>query len=215
MLESLAGKLSHLFNGTQFCLRNVTLSSKKNKYMKSSIFTFALALLLFSGLKSQEKFGRTLNVGLGVGYYGYYYAAPAINLNYEFDVANNLTLAPFIGISTYRNYTYWGDKNRNYPYRNYYYRETVVPIGVKGTYYFDDLLEASEKWDFYAGLSLGVVFRTVSWDNDYYGDRAVRRYSSPLFGSLHIGTEYRFNSKAGLFLDLSTGYSTVGLAFHL
>lgn len=180
--------------------------------MKRYIFILILALFLNKGSKAQESFGNALNVGLGVGYYGYYYAAPALNLNYEFDVFRNFTLAPFAGISSYRSYRYWGDYR--YPYRDYYYRETVVPVGVKASYYFDELFRASENWDFYAGLSLGVAFRSVHWDPDYYGDRVVRTYASPLFGSLHLGTEYHINSRAGLFLDLSTGYSTVGMGFH-
>jgi len=43
---------------------------------------------------------------------------------------------------------------------------------------------------------------------NYYRD------ASPLFLDLHIGTEYHFNSKLGIFFDLSTGVSTVGLAIH-
>ena len=183
--------------------------------MKRIIFTLILATFLGIETRAQEKFGNTLNLGFGVGYYGYYYAAPALNLNYEFDVFRNFTLAPFVGVSTYRNYRYWGNHDLNYPYRDYYYRETIIPIGVKGTYYFDELLKASEKWDFYGAISLGVAFRSVTWDNGYYGDRVVTNYASPLFGSLHIGTEYHASARVGLFLDLSTGYSTIGLAFHL
>ena len=180
--------------------------------MKRIILSLIAAVLISTGVKAQERFGNTLNVGLGVGYYGYYYAAPALSLNYEFDVFRNFTLAPFLGISSYRAYRYWG--NPNYPYRDYYYRETTIPVGVKGSYYFDELLQATEKWDFYAALSLGFTFRTVQWERDYYGDRVVRNYSSPLYANLHIGTEYHFNDRAGLFLDLSTGFSTLGVGFH-
>jgi hypothetical protein len=115
---------------------------------------------------------------------------------------------------TRRDYAYWGDVY--YPYRNYYYRETIVPVGVKACYYFDELLNAGDRWDFYAGLSLGVAFRTVHWENGYYGrtDYMVSHYSSPLYGSLHVGAEYKMTHKTGLFLDLSTGMSTLGLGFH-
>lgn len=181
--------------------------------MKRYILTLFAALMISAGIKAQERFGNTLNAGLGIGYYGYYYAAPAINVNYEFDVFRNFTLAPFIGMSTYRNYRYWGD-GPYHPYRDYYYRETIIPIGVKGSYYFDELLKANEKWDFYAALSLGVTFRTVHWENGYYGDRVTGSYSSPLYANLHIGTEYHFTSKVGMFLDLSTGMSTLGVGFH-
>lgn len=181
--------------------------------MKTHLRTLILAFVLTTTVvNAQEKFGNTLNMGLGIGYYGYYYTAPALAFNYEFDLFKNFTLAPFVSISTYRSYRYWG--NPNYPYRDYYYRETFIPVGVKGTYYFDELVEADEKWDFYAGASLGVVFRSVSWENGYYGERRVRNYGTPLFATLHIGTEYHINQRAGLFLDLSTGISTIGLGLH-
>lgn len=181
--------------------------------MKTYLRVLIVALTITSGVtKAQEKFGNTLNLGLGLGYYGYYYTAPALAVNYEFDVFRNFTLAPFVAVSSYRSYRYWGDPV--YPHRDYYYRETIIPVGAKGSYYFDELLEANEKWDFYAALSLGVTFRTVRWENGYYGDRVVRNYQSPLFGNLHIGTEYHINQRAGLFLDLSTGFSTFGLGLH-
>lgn len=181
--------------------------------MKTYLRTLVLAFVLTTSVsQAQEKFGNALNIGLGLGYYGYYYTSPALAVNYEFDLFRNFTLAPFAAISTYRSYKGWGDGR--YPYRDYYYRETMIPVGAKGSYYFDELLEANEKWDFYAALSLGVVFRTVRWEDGYYGDRYARTYSSPLFGNLHIGTEYHINQKAGIFLDLSTGYSTIGLGLH-
>lgn len=163
---------------------------------------------------SSEKYGNTLNVGLGIGYYGYVgHAMPVLSANYEFDVAKNFTLAPFIAVYTYQNSYYWG--NKNYPYRNYYYRSTVIPIGVKGTYYFDQLLKANDKWDFYLAGSLGLAIRKTTWESDYYGETYVRHGSSGLYLDGHIGAEYHINQKLGLFLDLSTGMSTAGLAIHL
>lgn len=177
--------------------------------MKKIIFTAIVAITCSGALKSQEKYGNTLNVGGGIGYYGY---APAINVNYEFDVFKNFTLAPFASVLTYRSYRYWGDVY--YPYRNYYYRETIVPVGVKGSYYFDELLNANDRWDFYLGASLGAAFRTTTWETGYYGDRIVRQYSTPLYGNLHIGTEVHATNRLGIYLDVSTGLSTLGLGFH-
>lgn len=179
--------------------------------MKKIILLMILTSLFAGGLKSQEKYGKTLNVGAGVGYYGY---APALSINYEFDIFKNFTLAPFASILTYRDYQYWG--NVNYPYRDYYYRETVIPVGVKGTYYFDDLLHASSRWDFYVGTSIGLAFKTTTWETGYYGDRVVSQshYSSPLYFNMHIGAELHMTQRVGLFLDLSTGLSTFGLGFH-
>jgi hypothetical protein len=167
---------------------------------------------------TSEKYGNTLNLGAGVGYYGYVgHSIPVGTLNYEFDVAKNFTLAPFVGIYSYQNYYYWGnpDKPKYDPsYRQYSYRETAVPVGVKGSYYFDQLFHANSKWDFYAAGSIGFVFRSVVWENGYYGDQHVYKSASPLYLNLHAGAEYHMSQKMGLFLDLSTGVSTFGLAVH-
>lgn len=186
-----------------------------------------LSIVTFSALtfnvKAQdkaigEKFGHTLNLGAGIGYYGYVgRTIPVIMINYEFDVAKNFTLAPFIGVYSYRNYYYWGNPGKPHwdpSYRQYYYRETAVPVGIKASYYFDQLLGAGDKWDFYVAGSLGFVFRSVTWDNDYYGDRNAYQNASPLYLNIHVGTEYHLTEKAGLFLDLSSGVSTFGLAVH-
>jgi hypothetical protein len=160
-----------------------------------------------------EKYGKTLNAGIGIGYYGYIgHSTPVVHLDFEFDVAKNFTLAPFITYYSYQNYYYWG--NPHYPYRDYSYRETVIPVGVKGTYYFDQILKAGSKWDFYLAGSLGVAFRKTTWENGYYGEYVVQNGSTGLYLDAHIGAEYHINSKAGLFLDLSTGISTFGLAIH-
>lgn len=185
--------------------------------LKKRIILNAIIALVITTVKAQEKYGKTLNLGIGVGYYNYTnHNVPVLSLNYEIDVAQNFTLAPFIGYYGYRNDYYWG--NKNYPYRYYSYRETVVPIGVKGTYYFDQLVKANSKWDFYGAASLGAAIVKYQWEDGYYGDRKIYRNgyrgTSPLYLDLHIGTEYHINNKLGLFLDLSTGVSTFGIAIH-
>lgn len=182
---------------------------------------FILLIFFFTALNfkssAQEKssgdqFGKTLNLGLGIGYYGYVTSSlPVLHLDYEFDVAKNFTLAPFINFYSYRNFSYWG--NSGNPYRNYYYRETVIPIGAKGFYYFDELLHAAANWDFYLAGSLGFAISTITYENNYYGSRNLSR-ASPLYIGLHVGGEYHINQKIGLYLDLSTGVSTIGLAVH-
>jgi len=187
---------------------------------KSIISLFAL-LLSVGALKAQEqapvpveKYGNTLNTGVGIGYYGYIgHAVAVVNANYEFDVARSFTLAPFIGFySTGYDYAYG---NPHDGYTNYTYRQTVVPVGMKGTYYFDKLLNASPKWDFYLAASIGFAIVNSQWDNGYPGDRNIYPGPSPLFLDAHMGAEYHMSSKVGVYLDLSTGVSTIGLAFHL
>lgn len=178
---------------------------------KTIIISLLFATLLSFNVSAQKSrrstgdFGNTLNLGLGIGGYSGYYgnavgSLPVFSVNYEFDVARNFTLAPFITFLSYRN-------------DNYYYRETVIPIGGKGTYYFDELLNANSKWDFYMAGSLGFSMVKTTWDNGYYRDSNYQTVN-PLFLDLHIGTELHLSNKVGLFLDLSTGVSTIGLAIH-
>lgn len=186
------------------------------KVMCVSFFFIAIfgKTILAQETATAEKYGKTLNLGLGIGYYGYVgHSMPVLHADFEFDAAKNFTLAPFITLFSYQNYNYWG--NPNYPYKNYSYRQTVIPIGVKGSYYFDQLLNAGSKWDFYLAASLGIAIRKTTWENGYYGETAVQHGSSGLYLDGHIGAEYHLSKKAGLFLDLSTGISTFGLAVHL
>jgi hypothetical protein len=189
------------------------------KIITSIILSATIALSAIAQDKpAPEKYGSTLNLGAGVGYYGYIgHTLPVGMLNFEFDVARNFTLAPFVGIYSHRHSYYWGNPGKPYEdpsYRMYSYRVISVPVGAKGTYYFDQLFRANPKWDFYAAGSLGFVFRNVIWDNEYYGDKHVYRTASPLYLDAHVGAEYHMTEKAGLFLDLSTGVSTFGLAIH-
>jgi hypothetical protein len=52
------------------------------------------------------------------------------------------------------------------------------------------------------------------WGEGYNGDENFYHRGSSLFLDIHIGSEYHFNKKLGVFLDLSTGVSTIGLAIH-
>lgn len=178
--------------------------------MKKITLSLLVALLIsgagaFAQKSSAGGHGHTLNLGLGVGgYSGYYrhvgHSLPVINVNYEFDVARNFTLAPFVTFYTYRN-------------ENDHYRESVIPIGVKGSYYLDQAFNAGSAWDFYLGGSLGFALRRATWDDGYHGDTYYNDVS-PLILDLHFGAEYHLSNSVGLFLDLSTGVSTLGLSFR-
>lgn len=198
--------------------------NETKRIMNKKLLFFLLPFCLFSGgLSAQEKYGKTLNLGVGATYYGYVgRPSPVIMLNYEIDLVKNVTLAPFIGFFTYTGYyNYWygpGNPKKNYPYYyygydRYKYTQTVIPFGVKGTYYFDDLLNANKKWDFYAALSLGFAIRSTRYEDGYYkDDNYVKR--SNVYADLHIGTEYHINETLGVYADASIGMLTVGLSVH-
>jgi len=178
--------------------------------MKAITLTVALILLTIGTNLSAQRhssynnYGNTLNIGVGIGgysgYYGYIgHTLPVFDINYEFGVAKNFTLAPFVTL---------------YSYSEPNYRAYVTPIGVKGTLYLDQLLHAGSRWNFYVAGSLGVALETTVWDDNYYGDRTYYRSVDPLYLDLHLGTEYRLSRNVGAFLDLSTGVSTIGIAIH-
>jgi len=176
------------------------------------MFTVLSSNIYSQQTKTNEKFGKTLNLGIGLGYYRYAdQPMPVFHANFEFDVAKNFTLAPFISFYSYRNHYYKGNPHEN---NGYYYYETVIPIGVKGTYYFDELLQANNKWDFYAAGSLGFAIINSHWDDGFDGDNNYYKGAGSFFAAIHIGAEYHFNDKVGAFLDLSSGVSTFGLAIH-
>jgi hypothetical protein len=176
------------------------------------LITLVLLLIGVSQYNVSAQNGGTFNVGLGLGGYSGYYkyvgrSFPVVHIDYEFNAGRSFTLAPFANFYTYSNRYNW---NGDY----YTYRETVIPIGVKGTFYFDELFHASSEWDFYAAGSLGFAVISRNWQNGYGGDTDYYRGGNALFLDAHIGAEYHFNSRTGIFLDLSSGVSTIGLAFH-
>ncbi|HEY4798040.1 MAG TPA: hypothetical protein VII99_03085 [Bacteroidia bacterium] len=166
-------------------------------------------------IANYEKYGRMLNIGMGVGNYKYAdHSMPVLHANYEIDVVKYLTLAPFVTFYTHRSNLFWG--NTFNTYKNYSYRETVIPFGLKGSVYYDKLVNAGIKWDFNISVSAGVFLRSILWDNNYYGDKTVLSPKNEgFFLDMHAGARYHFNRHLGMFLDFSTGVSTFGLSVHL
>lgn len=196
--------------------------------MRNYLLVLAIIICSLSGnlvaqetVKSVKSFGNTFNVGIGVGGYGGSYGGyygylgrniPVLHFDYEFNVARDFTLAPFINYSSSTREYYRG--NNQHPYRYYTYHETVIPIGLKGTYYLNRVLKTPPKLDVYLAGSLGFAIVNSRWDSDYYGDRQYYNDPNPLFLNIHLGGEYHVNRKIGIYLDLSTGVSTLGVAFH-
>jgi hypothetical protein len=156
-----------------------------------------------------SEYGHTWNIGVGPGYFGRsFMRSPYVTLNYEFDVANHFTIAPFVGFSSYRsNPLPWGTGM-------YRYRGTIIPIGAKASYYFDDVLELPANWDIYAAASLGVIYINKRWDEGYTGRIGDLPGVNPVYVDLHIGAEYHINDATGIFVDLSGNVSTIGVALH-
>jgi hypothetical protein len=179
--------------------------------MKTTTIAIAFLFMMFStnlsaksNYQMAERHGGALNLGLGIGGYSGYYgnvglSLPIMNVNYELGIVQNFTLAPFLTLYSY------SDGN---------YRSIVTPIGLKGTLYLDQLLHAGSRWDFYTAGSLGLALVNTSWDSNYSGSRNYYKTTNPLYLDFHLGTEFHLSNNVGLFLDLSTGVSTIGIAFH-
>jgi hypothetical protein len=175
--------------------------------MKTKIYAIAIVLMtLGSTLSAQdnmfyEKHSGVLNLGVGLGGYSgpVGRAFSVFDINYELGITQNFTLAPFITFYSY------SDGN---------YTAMVAPVGVKGTYYLDQLLQAGPNWDFYVAGSLGVAIVGTTWNASYTGDRNYYSMTNPLYLDFHLGTEYHISRFLGVFLDLSTKVSTIGIAIH-
>jgi len=169
---------------------------------------------------SQEKFGNTINIGIGIGGYSGYYMSvrhlmPVYHIDFEYTITKNLTLAPFVSLYTYtKGYYRYASCNLDIPKQYYTCRETAMPVGAKGTFYFDKLLNSGSKWDFYLAGSIGITITNSKWSSGYDGDVNYFARNKPLFLDAHVGTEYHISKTFGITLDISTGAVTLGLAIH-
>jgi hypothetical protein len=162
---------------------------------------------------TMENFGNTLNAGTGIGYYKYVgYTVPMAHLDFELQIDRNLTVAPFVNMYTYQSSYLWGDANNEA--KAYHYTETVVPVGLKVSYYFDEIVNARPNWDFYASGALGFNYRKTTWDTSYKGKHQIDPGMGPLYLDFHIGTEYHVTATFGLLLDVSANAASLGLAIH-
>lgn len=176
-------------------------------YKLTIIFLVFNAALFITDADAQEKtvsekYGHTFNIGVGsgIGNYGYaFYKTPAVHLDYEIDIIPTLTLAPFVIL---------------YQFRNNAYHERVIPVGLKATAYFDQILKAHPHWDFYLAGSLGYAIRETVWENGFAAEPGIHYGPGALYLVLSIGSEYHITKKLGAFIDLSNGISTIGLSIH-
>lgn len=161
----------------------------------------------------RELFGKTINAGIGLAYYNVVGGVvPVARVNYEIDVAENITIAPFVSYFAHHQFAY---PDKNNPLYRHYYRESIMPVGVTGMYYFDDVLKANDKWDFYAGLSLGAQIMRKAWENGYNGASTIAQRSVGFYWDGHLGFEFHLSYRIGFVVDVSRGISTAGVAVHL
>ncbi len=140
-----------------------------------------------------------LNLGVGLGYSGYYSSAFPIGASYEYGITSDISVGAQLDIASasyYSSYYYY-----NYA-RNRYW---ATYVGVRGSYHFNRILSLdNDKIDLYAGI--GVGYRSYSNYYDYY---------RPVFANGFVGGKFYFSDSFGAFVELGyTGlsYSKIGLS---
>ncbi len=179
--------------------------------MKKIHFTILFVLGLFASTQSfaqyiPDKGSKLLNVGVGVGGYGFggyagygFSTGIAIGASFEVGVYKNITVG---GFADYRRVGYVGLSGGT----NYIY------IGARGSYHFNELLNLStDKADLYAGIGLGYLSAPV--DAAYY----VGYSSGKIILPVHLGGRYFFSDKVGGFAELASDVAPlkIGVTFKL
>jgi hypothetical protein len=188
-------------------------SLKKAASLMLTSFSFICSSFTAQEISPSEKYGNTLNAGMGCGYFAYIgYATSVFHLDFEIALDKNLTIAPSLMIYSYQKSILWGDQD--HLTRNYNYGETVLPMGIKVTYYFDQLLKAGLKWDFYSSGTLGFILRSTKWERGYKGQININPGTGPLYIDFHLGSEYHLTKVMGIYLDVSLNVATFGTSIH-
>lgn len=179
--------------------------------MKKFHFSLLFVLSLLVGTQSfaqyvPDKGSKLLNVGVGVGGYGFggyagygFSTGVAIGASFEAGVYKNITVG---GFADYRRVGYVGISGGT----NYIY------IGARGSYHFNELLNlATDKADLYAGIGLGYLSAPV--DAAYY----VGYSSGKIILPIHLGGRYFFSDKVGGFAELASDVAPlkIGVTFKL
>ena len=171
------------------------------KKLLSSLFVVALLAFISEGAMAQayEKGDKLLNVGVGLGTYG----AGGIGLggSFEYGIHEAISVGVLGGYSGRSNYLGSGT------------RWSVLTIGVRGSYHFNELLNLdNDQIDLYAGVGLG--YRNISWN--YNGVGLGNGYGSGGILFLgHIGGRYYLKPNLGIFAELGSSFGVLqaGVAF--
>ncbi|MCG9794166.1 outer membrane beta-barrel protein [Flavobacterium algicola] len=152
-----------------------------------------LAILAFSFANAQaplEEGGLQLNAGLGSSGWG-----TPIYVGLDYGIAPNFTIG---GELSYQSFTerYVGLEVKN----------NVIGIQANGNYHFNEVLNISSEWDFYAGANLNYY----SWSSKL-NDAKYDYNGADNFGlGLQIGGRYFFSDRFGVNLQLGGGNVTSG-----
>ncbi len=153
-------------------------------------------------LKKQPVFAksahRTSYLNGGIGLASYWGGGIPIGVSFETTLADNLSVGGSV------DYAHYG---RNYG--GYKWSYNFIYAGARGSYHFGEILQTGDKFDPYAGLSLGVRIASYK-DNAGYGDY-YNPYNNGLYLGLHVGGRYYFTEKVGGFAEVGYGVTALRL----
>jgi hypothetical protein len=173
--------------------------------MKNKIFIGVFILLLMITTSSFAQFNpytdnsKLVTVGVGASGWGI-----PLFVRYEMAVANNITVGGDFSFQS---------KTENIVYK---WKHTIVGLNGRGSYHFNELLNASDEWDFYAGATLGYYI----WNTKYDGSGSFVYSGSGNGGfsiGAHVGARYFVNEKLGITAEAGGGSilagGTIGVTF--
>lgn len=159
--------------------------------MKNKIFIGAFILLLMITTSSYAQFNpNNDNVKLVTAGFGFTNWGLPLFARYEQAVVDNITVGGSLSFQS-KTGLYGNLLGNDSDWKN-----NIVILDGRGSYHFNELLNATDEWDFYAGASLGYTF----WNTKYKGT-GNSIYSNSGNGSFHIGSHvgarYFFSDKLG------------------
>ena len=125
-----------------------------------------------------EEGGLQLNAGIGTSGWG-----TPVYVGLDYGIATNFTLG---GELSYQSYNTSGFKN------------SILGIQANGNYHFNEVLNMSSEWDFYAGASLSYY----NWNSKYNGVKQDYNGADDIGVGLQVGGRYFFNDNFGINLQI-------------
>ncbi|WP_083422043.1 hypothetical protein [Arsenicibacter rosenii] len=141
---------------------------------------------------------RTSYLNGGIGLASYWGGGIPIGVSFETALAENLSVGGSV------DYAHYG---RNYG--GYKWSYNFIYAGARGSYHLGEILQTGDKFDPYAGISLGVRIASYK-DNAGYGDY-YNPYNNGLYLGIHVGGRYYFTEKVGGFAEVGYGVTALRL----
>jgi len=157
-------------------------------------------------VKGSKTLGLSAGFGIGYNYISGYSGLPAFALTYDQGFfenigPGNIGIGGIIAIKT-AHYKYSGGSKATW--NNYF-------VGVRGTYHLTILADRNNKFDPYAGITVGARIYRYNDNYSHYTDNSVY----PVAGAF-VGAKYNFASIFGAFAELGydISFARAGICFN-